>query len=190
MFAPSIKNAVTVWIYNALSWLWKKAMPLVLWRLQNTDTCISYTLWVSICMTWPSGGTAAVAVFLLRLWAIKMNDDDGFQSAGRAESCFAAQSWSRQGQIVLAWCSRSHTVLWSSQVKHSHSSEEFRQRRCLLPSSPQLPTPAHNSGQSMLLTTARGKVLKRQKFGWEVEGDSILGNKLIRELGTDLGNRI
>lgn len=65
---------------------------------------------------------------LLRLWAIKMNDDDGFQSAGRAESCFAAQSWSRQGQTVLEWCSRSHAVLWSSQRKHGHSSEGFKQK--------------------------------------------------------------
>lgn len=145
MFVPSIENTVTVWIYNALSCLWKRAMPLLLWRLQNTGTCISYTLRVSICMTWSFCDNRCCCCSLWRIWAIKMNDDDGFQSAGRAESCIAAQSWRPQGGIVLVWHTRACAALWSSQLKQCHSSEWCKQKRHFIPS---LPLPPPDSSQS------------------------------------------
>lgn len=141
----ALKNTVTVYIYNALSSLWKKAGPLFLWRLQNTGTRISYTSWVSICMTSSFCDNRCCCCSLLRNCAIKMNDDDGFQSAGRAESCIAAQRWRPQEGIVLVWHARAYAALWSCQLKQCHSSAWCEQKRHFVPS---LPLPPPDSSQS------------------------------------------
>lgn len=128
---------------------------------------------------------------LLRTCAIKMSDDDDFQSARRTESSFAALSWSRQGQIMLVRCTGACADLWSTQLKHCHSlGGGVKRERRFLPSYPWPSTTVCDPDQSLLLSTMGGRALKSEKLGREVEGESVRGKNLIRELETGLGNRI
>jgi len=75
-----------------------------------------------------------------------MDDDVGIQSAGRAESCIAAQSWRLQEGTVLLWPT-AHAALQSSQLKQCHSSERCEQERCFVASFP-LPPPGSSQSRS------------------------------------------
>lgn len=85
-----------------------------------------------------------------------MSDDDDFQSTRRAESSFAALSWSRQGQIMLITCTGACAGLWSTQLKHCHSSGGSQVREMLPPF---IPLTLHNStwSRSKLLVVHHGR---------------------------------
>lgn len=134
-------------------------MPcLVCERLQITGTCISYTLWVSICMTRSFCDNRCCYCSLLRIWAIKTNCDDGFQSTGKAASCIAAQSWRLQEGIALVWRTRARAALWSSLPQQCRSSEWCKPKRWFV-SSPA--PPGSSQSRSKRFVVHHG----RQGFG-------------------------
>lgn len=166
-------------------------MPVCFWRLQDTGTCISHTQWVSICMAWAFCDNHCCCSSLWRIQAIKMNDGDGFQSAGKAESCIAAESWRLQEGVVLVQHTRAWAALCSSHLKQCPPSEWCKEQRHFTSS---LPLPPPDSSQSrskqFVVTNHTDRPLKSEKQGWEVEGESTAGKNLVRQLETSLGNRI
>lgn len=165
-------------------------MPLFVWRLQDTGMCISYTQWVSICMTWAFCDNHCCCCSLWRIWAIKMNDGDGFQSAGKAESCIAAESWRLQEEVVLVQPTGAWAALCCSSWSSALPQSGVRNRDTSPLLSPCLPQTAYSPDQSSLLSQTTDRSLKSKKQGWEVEDESTAGKNVIRQLEVSLGNKI